>query len=635
MTRRIAIISEHASPLGALGGLDSGGQNVYVGQLARRLAAMGHSVDVFTRRDDASLPEIINWEDGARVINVPAGPARFIRKEELLPLMPDFTDYILDFIGRAGIRYDVIHANFFMSGLVAAEIKRALDIPFVITFHALGRVRRLHQREADLFPDERFEIEDRLIAEADHIIAECPQDEDDLLRLYNADPVKVSVIPCGFDATEMYPVRQSHARAHLGFAPDEKIILQLGRMAPRKGLETVIRAFALFRKAHGLAARLVIVGGEADEPDPRLTPEIGRLQKIAAEEGVSEQITFTGRRGRDELKYFYSAADVFVTVPWYEPFGITPVEAMACGTPVIGSNVGGIKFSVSDGETGFLVPPKDPRALAGKLAELFRQPELLKRLSHFAIERANQFFTWEKVTTALAAVFEEVLEMRCPACRHKAGQLALVDQCFEKALVALRQSRRKLRYDILTAAEMIAECFDTGGKLLVCGNGGSAADAQHFAAEFVGRFKREGRAALPVLALNAETAFLTAWSNDYGYEQVFARQVEAFGRAGDLLVGISTSGRSRNLLAAFDRARQQGVRTLAVLGRDGGALRESADLALVVPADETQHIQEAQMVVLHLLCELVEECYPAQRDESVAIRAASFNGYAQAGGFSR
>jgi D-inositol-3-phosphate glycosyltransferase len=635
MTRRIAIISEHASPLGALGGADSGGQNVYVGQLARRLAAMGHGVDVFTRRDDANLPEIIDWEDGARVINVTAGPARFIRKEELLPLMRDFTDYILDFIGRAGIRYDIIHANFFMSGLVAAEIKRALDIPFVITFHALGRVRRLHQREADLFPDERFEIEDRLIAEADHIIAECPQDEDDLMRLYNADPVKLSVIPCGFDATEMYPVGQASARARLGFASDEKIILQLGRMVPRKGVETVIRAFALLRKEHGLAARLVIVGGEADEPDPQLTPEIGRLQKIAAEEGVSEQITFVGRRGRDALKYFYSAADVFVTVPWYEPFGITPVEAMACGAPVIGSNVGGIKFSVSDGETGFLVPPNDPRALAGKLTELFRQPELLKRLSQFAIERANQFFTWERVTTALAAVFEEVLVTRCPACRHKAGRLALVDQCFENALAALQQSRRKLRYDILTAAETIAECFDTGGKLLVCGNGGSAADAQHFAAEFVGRFKREGRAALPVLALTAETAFLTAWSNDYGYEQVFARQVEAFGRAGDLLVGISTSGRSRNLLAAFDQARQQGMRTLAVLGRDGGALRELADLALVVPADETQRIQEAQMVVLHLLCELIEERYLAQRDESVAIREASFNGYVQAGSLSR
>ncbi|MDQ3871936.1 MAG: glycosyltransferase, partial [Chloroflexota bacterium] len=192
MSRRVAMISEHASPLAVLGGVDSGGQNVYVGKLAQNLAAMGYQVDIFTRRDNQLLPETLEWLDGVRVVHVPAGPPSFVRKEELLPHISAFTDFVVRFCRRQRPRYDICHANFWMSGLVATELKRALGLPFVVTFHALGRVRRLHQRAADEFPDERMAIEDRIVAEADHIIAECPQDEDDLIRLYNAPPARVT-----------------------------------------------------------------------------------------------------------------------------------------------------------------------------------------------------------------------------------------------------------------------------------------------------------------------------------------------------------------------------------------------------------------------------------------------------------
>ncbi len=190
MTRRIALISEHASPLAILGGVDSGGQNVYVGQIARHLAAMGYEVDVFTRRDAEFLPETAEWVNGVRIVYVPAGPAAFVRKEDLLRWMDDFTSFVMRFIKRQHKPYDIIHANFFMSGLVAANIKKAMGIPFVVTFHALGRVRRQYQGDADEFPQDRFEIEDRIVAEADRILAECPQDEEDLIRLYNADPAQ-------------------------------------------------------------------------------------------------------------------------------------------------------------------------------------------------------------------------------------------------------------------------------------------------------------------------------------------------------------------------------------------------------------------------------------------------------------
>src|SRR6185312_16241839 len=340
MKRQIALISEHASPVSLLGGVDCGGQNLYVGQVAKSLAAMGCDVDVFTRRDSNILPETAEWVNGVRIIHVPAGPPAYVRKEELLPYMKPFTEYMLQFCRCQRKAYDLIHANFWMSGLVAAELKKQLGIPFVITFHALGRVRRQFQRQADEFPDERFEIEDRLVSEADHIIAEAPQDEEDLIRLYNADPANITMVPCGFDPTELAPISKTLARISLGLPPDERVVLHLGRLVPRKGTETVVRAFGRLLHKHRVSARLLIVGGDRDDPDPHATPEIARLQAIAREENIADQVTFVGRRGREVLKYYYSAADIFVTTPWYEPFGITPLEAMACGTPVLGANVG-------------------------------------------------------------------------------------------------------------------------------------------------------------------------------------------------------------------------------------------------------------------------------------------------------
>jgi glycosyltransferase involved in cell wall biosynthesis len=434
MTKQITLISEHASPLSILGGVDCGGQNLYVGQVANLLAGMGYDVDVFTRRDSDVLPETVEWLNGVRIVHVPAGPPTFVRKEELLPYMQTFTEYVLKFCRCQRKAYDLIHANFWMSGLVAAEAKRVLGTPFVMTFHALGRVRRQHQRQADQFPDARFGIEDRIVAEADHIIAEAPQDEEDLIQLYNAHPAKITIIPCGFDPTELWPISKPLARISLGLPLDSRVILHVGRMVPRKGIEALIQGFACLLKDHHIAAQLLIVGGESDDPAPSTTPEIARLQGIAREEGIDEHVTFCGRRGRDTLKYYYSAADLFVTTPWYEPFGITPVEAMACGTPVIGSNVGGIKFTVRDSQTGYLVPPNNPHALAEKIAHLYTHPKLLTLFSRQAIQRANDLFTWQKVTKALSALYENVLVENQPERGKGANQLVSVDHGFETAL---------------------------------------------------------------------------------------------------------------------------------------------------------------------------------------------------------
>ena len=256
-------------------------------------------------------------------------------------------------------------------------------------------------------------------------------------------------------------------------------------MVPRKGVDTVIQAMALLNKQR-LPARLVVVGGESSTPDPKKTPEIGRLQALTAELGIKDRVMFVGQRGREVLKYFYSAADMFVTTPWYEPFGITPLEAMACGTPVIGSNVGGIKFTVRDGETGYLVTPKESGELCDRIAFLYRHPEMLNLFGQQAMRHVARQFTWTKVASALAGVYESVLA-KAPVLEtmldSTTGDLAQMEARFDAAIMALRQSRRLLSADILAVSRQLSQCFSQGGKVLVCGNGGSAADAQHFAAE--------------------------------------------------------------------------------------------------------------------------------------------------------
>ena len=407
MNNQIAFISEHASPLAALGGIDSGGQNVYVAETARQLSRMGFDIDIYTRWEDDSKPQVVRWQPGIRVIHVRAGKKEVIAKEQLLQHMPEFRDEMLAFMVGERKKYLLIHAHFFMSALVAADIKKILNIPFVVTFHALGIIRRIFQGSNDAFPAERIDVEKRIVREADLIIAECPQDKTDLITHYRADRDKVAVVPCGFSCKEFYPVERSFARKLLNIAADEKVLLQLGRMVKRKGVDNVIRGLAHLRR-NGCKCRLIIVGGEGDPDYFDTDPEIKRLKAIAAEEEVTDYITFAGRKSRDELKYYYSAADIFITTPWYEPFGITPLEAMACGTPVIGANVGGIKYSVADGVTGFLVPPNDPQALAKKAGVLLNDEKLMALMKKNALQRVNSIFTWRNVCDQLSDLYMNV-----------------------------------------------------------------------------------------------------------------------------------------------------------------------------------------------------------------------------------
>ena len=415
---RIAMVSEHASPLADLGGVDCGGQNVYVRHVARQLARLGHRVDVFTRRERPAQPEVMPFDAGCRVVHVPAGPAAVLPKEALLPHMHAFGRSLLNHCAQAhaaGDGYDVIHANFFMSGLASLPASTRLHLPLVMTFHALGRVRRLHQGSADGFPDARFAIEDTLVQRADRLIAECPQDQADLETLYHARAERIDVVPCGFDAAEFAPIDRAEARRRLGVPAEAFVVLQLGRMVARKGVDNVIEAIGKLPLDARQRVRLYVVGGNTVAPDPVATPELARLQAVAANAGVAAQTVFVGKRGRADLRAWYSACDVFVSTPWYEPFGITPVEAMACGRAVIGADVGGIRSTVRDGRTGFLVPPKDPQALAARLLQLIQQPELCREFGQAGLVRARMLYTWLGVAGQLEKAYLKAIESHARA----------------------------------------------------------------------------------------------------------------------------------------------------------------------------------------------------------------------------
>ena len=421
MTRRVAMISEHASPVALLGGVDAGGQNVYVDAVSRGLHVHGYETDVFTVRGELEESQIIDWADGVRVIEIPVGTGTPLPKDALWTHMPAFRNAIDDFARRDGAGYDVIHGNFWMSGWVAAELGLRWRVPTVQIFHATGVTKLREQGAADTSPAGRIEIEKAVVRTVDRLIAQCPAERDELLADYGARADQIALIPSAVDTDRYRPVDKNSARRTLEIEPTAEMVVYVGRIVPRKDVRNIIQALAQL-KARRLATGIMtmpvlfVVGGETEQPDPVATPEIGVLRALAAELGVLDQVRFVGRRQPDELHLWYAAADATVTTPWYEPFGLTPLEAMACGAPVIGSRVGGIAFTIADGETGFLVPPRDPEALSVRLEEILGDPARRMRMGAAGRARVLSSFTWQQVAMRTAALYDDLLsERRAPS----------------------------------------------------------------------------------------------------------------------------------------------------------------------------------------------------------------------------
>jgi D-inositol-3-phosphate glycosyltransferase len=391
MPMRIDLISEHASPLAAIGGADSGGQNVHVAELARALGARGHHVTVYTRRDDPRLPERVRMGPGVTVEHVSAGPATTLPKDALLPFMADFGDHL----ARRWLLEppDVAHAHFWMSGLAAQRGARGTGIPVLQTFHALGAVKRRHQGASDPSPRSRLRLEAGLTRDAALVVATCSDEVRELTAL-GVPALRIAVVPCGVDLYRFTPNGPRAAR------DGRHRVLSLGRLVERKGLETTIRALPAVP-----GAEFVIAGGGDAIADAELT----RLTAIALACNVWHRVRLLGQIPRSDVPALLRSADVVVSVPWYEPFGMVPLEAMACGVPVIASAVGGHLDTVCDGRTGALVPPRDPTALAQRLRELLADPARLASLGMAGAARARSRYGWDYIAGETELLYRRVL----------------------------------------------------------------------------------------------------------------------------------------------------------------------------------------------------------------------------------
>jgi D-inositol-3-phosphate glycosyltransferase len=404
--RRVAMVSEHASPLAVLGGVDAGGQNVHVAALATHLARRGAEVVVHTRRDDPTLPEFVRLAPGVLVHHVDAGPPEVLPKDELFAFMDRFAA-ALHQQWRASTP-DVVHTHFWMSGYAGLAAARPLGIPVVHTFHALGVVKQRHQGDRDTSPPERQRVERDILSGADHVIATCTDEVFELLQL-GGEPRRMSVVPCGVDLRSFaapgptaLATGESAAGALVPARRQPHRLLCVGRLVERKGIGEVVASLA--QVPH---AELLVAGGP--ERDGLVDDvEVRRLMGLAEVSGVVDRVRFLGRVGRADLPALIRSADVVVCVPWYEPFGIVPLEAMACGVPVVASAVGGLIDTVVDGVTGVHVPPRDPTAVAAAVQSLLADPDRRRAFGAAGVERVRTRYSWARVAAATADVYAAV-----------------------------------------------------------------------------------------------------------------------------------------------------------------------------------------------------------------------------------
>jgi glycosyltransferase involved in cell wall biosynthesis len=390
----IAMVSEHANPLASVGSVDAGGQNVHVAELARALAARGHRIRVYSRRDSLDVPERVALCEGVEVVHVPAGPPTDVPKDELLPHIPAFTRALAAY-WRADPP-DVVHAHFWMSGLAALAAARPLGVPVVQTFHALGVVKRRWQQAADTSPPERVRLEAAL-ARSVPVVA-TSEDEVEELVLQGMRRRNARVVPCGVDTQQFRPATGPPVRRF------PRRLMSVGRLVPRKGYETAIRALPYVPDAE-----LFIVGGPGAEL-VATDPEAARLRAVAGECGVAHRVRFTGQVRRDALPRLLQTADAMLCTPWYEPFGMVALEAMACGVPVVASAIGGLRDTVLPGTTGELVRPRDPRTLGVVVRRLLADSTRHAGYRVASVDRVRSRYRWDRVAAETEAVYAGLLD---------------------------------------------------------------------------------------------------------------------------------------------------------------------------------------------------------------------------------
>lgn len=412
---RIAVLSYHTCPLATLGGKDAGGMNVYVRDLALYLGRGGIQLDVFTRSQDEHVPHVLHdLGYGNRVAHIPAGPEYPLPKQQLAEHVWEFAERILEFSDAKSLKYDLIHSHYWMSGIAAEKLSAVWDVPVIQMFHTLGKLKQAVAQNAEEAEGQyRIRGENRVIQNADIIVASTSTEKEQLEALYQAPAKKIEIIPPGVDLSHFYPIPPDEAKEYVGVPLEKKMLLFVGRIEPLKGIRTLLQAIGIMREngQTGEDLCLAVIGGELADESGQETDEVKSLMSMRDAHGLQDMVTFLGKRSQDSLPYYYSAAEMVIMPSHYESFGMVALESMACGTPVIASQVGGLIHLVEDGVTGYHVPVEDPHVLSMRIASLLKDKALRYRMGHDAFAFAKKY-GWENISSRMIDLYLSLVESK-------------------------------------------------------------------------------------------------------------------------------------------------------------------------------------------------------------------------------
>lgn len=397
---KIAMISIHSCPLGRLGSRDTGGMNVYIKELSHELGKRGHHVDIYTRAHDLEHEQVIELGNNVRLIHLGIGSDEDIPKLAIYAYLQGFICGVENFRKPSDVNYDLIHSHYWLSGLIGKQLKLWWHVPHLCMFHTLGATKNNIGIGEDE-PELRIESEREVVKDCDRIIAATETEKKELIQHYGAYPDKIDVIPCGVNMELFRPLDKGHARQQLGL-DHENLILFVGRVEPLKGLRQMLKALPLIASKEPL--RLMIVGGDEHNKD-----ELTTLQHLSRELNIEDRVTFVGSVSQEKLPLFYSAADVCVIPSYYESFGMVALESLACGTPIVTTDVGGMRDVVRHGEIGYLLPDNSPQQLAARTSESLSQNGA--KGQHINVRReAIAEFAWPHIADRILQEYHSLLQ---------------------------------------------------------------------------------------------------------------------------------------------------------------------------------------------------------------------------------
>lgn len=408
---RIAIISYHTCPLSGREGKETGGMNIYVLNLALELSKKGFFVDVFTRSQDKTRTKIVQVNDNFRVIHLIAGPEEDVHKKDTYQYIPTFANAVIDFIATEKVSYDVFDCHYYMSGLVGIKIKEKLRLesPLVMTFHTLALMKNLVAKtEQEIESQERVDAEKLLIEKANVIISPSETDKEYLTYLYSAHAEKIYVISPGVDTKIFIPQNQQHAKKSVGAERDKPLLLFVGRIEPLKGIDALMYAVKiLLAKGTVPDVALWIIGGDISQKKQLWSKELRKLEALREELGIRSKVRFVGKKSPDELSLYYNAADIVVAPSQYESFGLTALEAMACGTPIITTNSTGVSSILDEKHQALITSSNNPLLLAKHIEFLLTNKTAYKKLSYEVFKKV-QDLSWAELATKVIAIYKKL-----------------------------------------------------------------------------------------------------------------------------------------------------------------------------------------------------------------------------------